>query len=64
VLVFAEVAAAYPDWDRIIGSENFARWLDSQTYISANTVEKLKKSATAQHIIKMLDLYKSDKKTP
>ena len=64
VLVFAEVAAAHPDWDRIIGSENFARWLDSQTYISANTVEKLKKSATAQHIIKMLDLYKSDKKTP
>ena len=64
VLVFAEVAAKHPDWDRIIGSDNFARWLDSQTYMSANTVEKLTKSATAQHIIKMLDLYKSDKKTP
>ena len=64
VLVFAEVAAAHPNWDRIISSEDFARWLDSQTYMSASKVKKLRKSATARQVIEMLVLYKSDKKTP
>jgi hypothetical protein len=63
VLVFAEVSAKHPDWDRIIGSEDFSRWLDSQTVISAYQVKKLKNSATARQVIEMLDLYKSDKKT-
>ncbi|MCK5205011.1 MAG: hypothetical protein KAR15_14110 [Desulfobacterales bacterium] len=64
VLVFAEVAATHPDWDRIIGSQDFARWLDSQTYMSASQVKKLKKSATARQVIDVLALYKSDKKKP
>jgi len=59
VLVFAEVAAFHPDWNRIIGSENFARWLDSQTEIPAYRVKQFKKSATAQQIMEMLALYKS-----
>ena len=64
VLVFAEVAATHPDWDRIVGSQDFARWLNSQTYMSANQVNKLKKSATARQVIDVLALYKSDKKKP
>jgi curved DNA-binding protein CbpA len=64
VLVFAEVAATHPDWDRIIGSQNFKRWLDGQTYMSASQVKKLKKSATARQVIDVLALYKSDKKKP
>lgn len=64
VLVFAEVAATHPDWDRIIGSKDFARWLNSQTYMSASQVKKLKKSATARQVIDVLALYKSDKKKP
>ncbi len=64
VLVFAEVAATHPDWDRIIGSQDFARWLDSQTYMSVSQVKKLKKSATARQVIDVLALYKSDKKKP
>ncbi len=64
VLVFAEVSTKHPDWDRIIGSEDLSRWLGSQTVMSAYQVKKLKNSATARQVIEMLDLYKSDKKTP
>jgi hypothetical protein len=64
VLIFAEVSAKHPDWDRIIGSQNFSRWLDSQTVMSAYQVKKLKNAATARQVIEMLDLYKSDNRTP
>jgi hypothetical protein len=64
VLVFSEVSAKHPDWDRIISSEDFKRWLDNQKTMSAHQVKKLKKSATARQIIEMFDLYKTDKKTP
>jgi hypothetical protein len=64
VLVFAEVSAKHPDWDRIIGSEDFAQWLDSQTVMPAYQVKKMKNSATARQVIEMLDLYKFNKKTP
>jgi hypothetical protein len=64
LLVFGEVSAKHPDWDRIISSEDFTRWLDNQTIMSASQIKKLKKSASAQQIIEILDLYKSDKKTP
>jgi hypothetical protein len=64
VLLFAEVSAKHPDWDRIIGSQDFSRWLDRQTFLSAYQVKKLKKSPTALQVIVMLDLYKSDNKTP
>jgi len=63
VLVFAEISAKHPDWDRIVDSEDFSRWLDSQTLMPAYQVKKLKSSTTARQIIKTLDLYKSDKKT-
>ena len=64
VLVFAEVSAKHPDWDRIIGSEDFARWLDNQKVLSAYQVKKMKNSATARQVIKMLDLYKSGYRKP
>ncbi|MEJ2727622.1 MAG: DnaJ domain-containing protein [Deltaproteobacteria bacterium] len=64
LLVFGEVSAKHPDWDRIISSEDFTRWLNNQAFMSASQIKKLKKSATARQIIEMLDLYKSDKKAP
>jgi hypothetical protein len=64
LLVFGEVSAKHPDWDRIISSEDFTRWIDNHAVISASQIKKLKKSATARQIIEMLDLYKSHKKTP
>ena len=64
VLVFAEVSAKHPDWDRIIGSQDFAHWLDSQTDMPAYQIKKIKNSATARQVIEMLNLYKSNKKTP
>jgi hypothetical protein len=62
VLAFAEVSAKHPNWDQIIGSEDFSRWLDSQTVMPAYQVIKLKNSTTARQVIEALDLYKSDKK--
>ena len=64
ILVFGEVSAKHPDWDQIIGSQDFTYWLNNQAVMSASQIKKLKKSATARQIIEMLDLYKSDKKTP
>ena len=63
VLVFAEVSAKHPNWDHIIGTQGFSRWLDSQTVMPAYQVKKIKTSATARQVIEALDLYKSDKKT-
>jgi len=64
VLVFAEVSAKHPDWDRIIGSEDFARWLDSQKVMPPHQIKKLKKSPTARRVVEMLDFYRSGQKTP
>jgi hypothetical protein len=64
ILVFGEVSAKHPDWDQIISSKDFAYWLNNQAVMSAGQIKKLKKFATARQIIEMLDLYKSDKKTP
>ena len=64
VLVYAEVSATHPDWHLIIGSDDFARWLDRQSYYPTNTIQSLKKSATARQVIDILNRYKSDKATP
>jgi hypothetical protein len=64
ILVFGEVSAKHPDWDQIISSEDFTHWLNNQAVMSASQIKKIKQSATARQISEMLDLYKSDKKTP
>jgi curved DNA-binding protein CbpA len=64
VLVYAEVAATHPDWHSIIGSDDFARWLDRQSYYQTNTIQNLKKSATARQVIDILNRYKFDKAKP
>jgi hypothetical protein len=64
LLVFAEVSAEHPDWDRIISSEDFARWLDSQKVMPPYQIKKLKKSPTARRVVEMLDFYRSGQKTP
>ena len=64
VLVYAEVAATHPDWHSIIGSEDFARWLDRQSYYQTSTIQNLKKSATARQVVDILNRYKFDKTTP
>jgi curved DNA-binding protein CbpA len=64
VLVYAEVVATHPDWHSIIGSDDFARWLDQQSYYQTSTIQNLKKSATARQVIDILNRYKFDKPTP
>ena len=61
VLVYAEVASAHPDWHSIIGSDDFAHWLDRQSYYQTGSIQNLKKSATAQQVIDILNRYKSDR---
>jgi len=62
VLLYAEIAATHPDGPQIIRSADFALWLDRQTYFQARDIQKLKKSATAQQVIEILDRYQSDKR--
>ena len=64
VLVYAEVAATHPDWHSIIGSDDFARWLDRQSYYQTSTIQIIKKSATARQVIDILNRYKFDKSKP
>jgi curved DNA-binding protein CbpA len=64
VLVYAEVAATHPDWHLIIGSDDFARWLDRQSYYPSSTVQHLKRSATALQVVDILNRYKFDRATP
>ena len=64
VLVYAEVAATHPDWHSIIGSEDFARWLDRQSYYQTSTIQNLKKTATARQVVDILNRYKFNKATP
>ena len=61
VLVYAEVAATHPDWHSIIGSEDFARWLDRQSYYQTSTIENSKNTATARQVVDILNRYKFDK---
>ena len=61
VLLYAEVAATHPDWQAIIGSDDFARWLDRQSYYQTSTIQHVKKTATPQQVIDLLHRYKSDK---
>jgi peptidoglycan hydrolase-like protein with peptidoglycan-binding domain len=62
VLVYAEVAATHPDWHSIMGSDDFAHWLDRQSDYQTSTIQDLKKSATAQQVIEILNRYKLDKR--
>ncbi|MGD2185253.1 MAG: DnaJ domain-containing protein [Desulfobacterales bacterium] len=62
VLVYAEVAATHPDWHSIIGSDDFASWLDRQSYYLKSSIQNLKQSATARQVIEILNRYKSEKK--
>jgi len=62
VLVYAEIAAIHPDGPKIIRSNDFALWLESQTHFQISDIQKLKKSATAQQVTEILDRYKSAKK--
>jgi curved DNA-binding protein CbpA len=64
VVVFAEIAGSHPDWSRIVGSEDFARWLDRQTDVPTDRNHQIKKSATARQVIEILNLYKSNKVKP
>jgi curved DNA-binding protein CbpA len=64
VLVYAEVAASHPDWHSIIGSEEFVRWLDRQSYYQTGTIENSKNTATARQVVDILNRYKFDKTTP
>jgi peptidoglycan hydrolase-like protein with peptidoglycan-binding domain len=64
VLVYAEVAATHPDWHSIIGSDDFARWLDRQSYYQKSTIENLKKTATARQVVDILNRYKFNRATP
>jgi peptidoglycan hydrolase-like protein with peptidoglycan-binding domain len=61
VLLYAEVAATHPDWQSIMGSDDFERWLDRQSYYQTSTIQHLRKTATAQQVIDILNRYKSDK---
>ena len=56
-LVYAEVAAAHPDWHSVITSDDFANWLNRQSFYQNNRLQK----ATAQQVIDILNRYKSEK---
>jgi hypothetical protein len=62
VLLCAEIAATHPDGPQIIRSADFALWLDRQTHFQSRDIQRLKKSATAQQVIEILDQYQSDKR--
>ena len=64
VLKFAEVAAIHPDWDQIIVTKDFARWLDRQTNVPEYRINQIQNSAPARQVVEILDLYKSDRKKP
>ena len=64
VLVYAEVAATHPDWHSIIGSEDFARWLDRQSFYQTRTIENSKNTATARQVVDIMNRYKFDKAKP
>lgn len=60
VLLYAEVAATHPDWKSIIESDDFEHWWSRQNLDQTDTIENLKKSATARQVIDILNRYKSD----
>jgi hypothetical protein len=61
VMLYAEVAAAHPNWHQIIASDDFGRWLDSQTYYGTDRILTLKNSATPRQVNDMIELYKLER---
>jgi hypothetical protein len=61
VVLYAEVAAMHPDWHQIISSNDFARWLESQTYYPADQIQTLKESASAHQVGDIIMLYKLER---
>jgi hypothetical protein len=61
VVLYAEVAAMHPDWHQIISSNDFVRWLESQTYYPADQMQTLKESASAQQVGDIFMLYKLER---
>jgi hypothetical protein len=57
-VLYAEVAAEHPAWHQIIASDDFASWLDSQTYYATDRIQTLKNSATARQVNDIIALYK------
>ena len=63
-LLYAEIAAEHPNWHQVIGSDDFARWLNNQTYYRADRIQTLKKSATARQVNDIIALYKLERNMP
>lgn len=61
VVLYAEVAARHPNWHQIIASDEFTRWLDSQTYYGADRLQTLKESATPRQVNDIIELYKLER---
>jgi peptidoglycan hydrolase-like protein with peptidoglycan-binding domain len=61
VLLYAEVAATHPDWHSIMAGDDFAHWLNRQSYYQPGTLQNFKHSVTAQQVIDILNRYKIDK---
>ena len=61
VVLYAEVAAAHPNWRQIIASDEFVSWLDSQTYYGTDRIETLKNAATARQVNDIIELYKLER---
>ena len=60
-VLYAEVAAMHRDWHQIISSNDFVRWLESQTYYPADQIQTLKKSASARQVGDIIELYKLER---
>ncbi len=58
VVLYAEVAAQHTNWHQIIADDDFAAWLNTQTYYRADQIKAFKSSATARQVNDIIDLYK------
>ena len=56
-VLYVEIAAKHPAWHQIIASDDFASWLDNQTYYGKDRIQKLKSSATARQVNDIIELY-------
>jgi hypothetical protein len=61
VLIYTEVAATHPDWYQIMRTDDFTRWLDSQSHYRADRNQSLKEMTTARQVNEIIEMYKLER---
>lgn len=61
---FRTISSAHQDWQNVVGSEQFANWVESQPSVIRRAYQGVLQQGTAPEVVEMLDAYRSSRAAP